>query len=44
MRGTWPAHLILPYLDHSNYAWQKVLVMKFLIMQFSPTSCHVTSL
>jgi hypothetical protein len=29
-----------PWLDHSNYIWRRVQVMKFLIMQFSPTSCH----
>jgi hypothetical protein len=29
-----------PWLDHSNYTWQRVQVMKLLIMQFSPTSCH----
>ncbi|PNF42170.1 hypothetical protein B7P43_G08333, partial [Cryptotermes secundus] len=30
----------LPSLDHSNYTWRRVQVMKFFIMQFSPTSCH----
>jgi hypothetical protein len=25
------------WLDHSNFIWQKVQVMKFLIMQFAPT-------
>jgi hypothetical protein len=29
-----------PWLDHSNCTWRRVQVMKFLIMQFSPTSCH----
>jgi hypothetical protein len=29
-----------PWLHHSNYIWRKVQVMKLLIMQFSPTSCH----
>jgi hypothetical protein len=29
-----------PWLDHSNYTWRSVQVMKLLIMQFSPTSCH----
>jgi hypothetical protein len=29
-----------PLLDHSNYNWRRVQVMKLLIMQFSPTSCH----
>jgi hypothetical protein len=32
------------WLDHSNYIWQRVQVMKLLITQFSPTSyyfiCH----
>jgi hypothetical protein len=28
-----------PLLDHSNYTWRRVQVMKFL-MQLSPTSCH----
>jgi hypothetical protein len=27
-----------PCLDHSNYIWRKVQVMKLLIKQFSPTS------
>jgi hypothetical protein len=27
-----------PWLDHSNYVWRGVQVMKFLIMQFSPIS------
>jgi hypothetical protein len=35
IRATCPAHLIF----HSNYTWRRVQVMKFLIMQFSPTSC-----
>jgi hypothetical protein len=25
-------------LDHSNYTWRRVQVMKLLIMQFSPTA------
>jgi hypothetical protein len=29
-----------PKVDHSNYAWRRVQVMKLLIMQFSPTSYH----
>jgi hypothetical protein len=33
-----------PSLDHSNYALRRVQVMKLLIMQFSPTSCHLISL
>jgi hypothetical protein len=32
-----------PWLDHSNYTWRRVQVMK-LIMQFSPTSSHFISL
>jgi hypothetical protein len=32
------------WLDHSNYSWRRVHVMKLLIMQFSPTSCHLMSL
>jgi hypothetical protein len=28
----WPSHL--PRLDHSNYTWRRVRVMKLLIMQF----------
>jgi hypothetical protein len=28
------------WLDHSNYVWWGVQVMKLLIMQFSPLSCH----
>jgi hypothetical protein len=28
-----------PWLDHFNYTWRRVQVMKLLIMQFSPT-CH----
>jgi hypothetical protein len=38
---TCPSH---PLLDHSNYTWRRVQVMKLLIMQFSPTSCHFISL
>jgi hypothetical protein len=30
-----------PWLDHSNTIWRRVQVMKLLIMQFSPTSCHL---
>jgi hypothetical protein len=26
-----------PWLDHSNYTWRRVQVMKLLIMQFSPS-------
>jgi hypothetical protein len=32
-----------PWLDHSNYTWRRVQVMKLLIMQCSPTSCHFIS-
>jgi hypothetical protein len=32
------------WLDHSNYTCRRVQVMKFLIMQFSPTSHHFISL
>jgi hypothetical protein len=38
MRTTCPAYVI--HLDNSNYNWRSVQVMKLLIMQFSPTSCH----
>ncbi|PNF38809.1 hypothetical protein B7P43_G11543 [Cryptotermes secundus] len=31
-------------LDHSNYTWRRVQVMKPLIMQFFPTSRHFISL
>jgi hypothetical protein len=27
-----------PWLDHSNYTWRRVQVMKLLTVQFSPTS------
>jgi hypothetical protein len=30
--------------DHSDYTWQRVQVIQFLIMQFSPTSCHFITL
>jgi hypothetical protein len=33
-----------PWLDHSNYTWRRVQVMKLLVMQFSPTSRHFVSL
>jgi hypothetical protein len=29
-----------PWLDHSNYTWRTIQVMKLLIMQFSPTTYH----
>jgi hypothetical protein len=31
-------------LDHSNYVWRGVQVMKLLVMQFCPISRHFTSL
>jgi hypothetical protein len=37
-----PSHS--PSLDHSNYIWQRVQVMKLLIMQFSPPSCYFVPL
>jgi hypothetical protein len=33
-----------PWLDHSNYVWRGVQVMKLLNMQFSPISRHFISL
>jgi hypothetical protein len=36
----YPSH----WLDHSNYTWRRVHVMKLPITQFSPTSCHFISL
>jgi hypothetical protein len=33
-----------PWLDHSNYTWRRVQVMKLLITQFSPTSRHFMTL
>jgi hypothetical protein len=36
---SYPSHP--PLLGHSNYTWWKVQVMKLLIMQFPPTSCHL---
>jgi hypothetical protein len=33
-----PSHSL--WLDHSNYIWRRIQVMKLLSMQFSPTSCH----
>jgi hypothetical protein len=32
-----------PLLDHSNYTWRRVQVVKLLIMQFSPTFRHLIS-
>jgi hypothetical protein len=37
-----PSHL--PSFHHSNYTRQRVHAMKLLIIQFSPTSCHIISL
>jgi hypothetical protein len=34
----------LPWLDYSNYTWRRVQVMKLLIIQCCPTSCHFISL
>jgi hypothetical protein len=34
----------LTSVDHSNYTWRRVEVMKLLIMQCSHTSCHFISL
>jgi hypothetical protein len=33
-----------PWLHYSNYIWQRVHIMKFLIMQFSPTSYYFFTL
>jgi hypothetical protein len=33
-----------PWLDNSNYTLRRVQIMKPLIMQFSPNSCHFISL
>jgi hypothetical protein len=38
IRATCSAHP--PWLNHSNYTWRGVQVMKLLIMQFPPNSCH----
>jgi hypothetical protein len=32
------------WLDHSNYTWRSVQVMRLLTMQYFPTSCHFISL
>jgi hypothetical protein len=34
----------LPSLYHCNYTWRSVQVLKFLVMQLSPTSSHFISL
>jgi hypothetical protein len=39
---TWWSHP--PWLDHSNYTWRRVKLMKLLIMQFPPTSRPFISL
>jgi hypothetical protein len=31
------------WLDHSNYTWRRVQVMKLLVMQVSPVSCQLLS-
>jgi hypothetical protein len=31
-------------LDHSNYVWRGLQIVKLLIMQFSPTSRHIITL
>jgi hypothetical protein len=33
-----------PWLDHSNYTWRRVQVMKLPVTQFFPTSCDFISL
>jgi hypothetical protein len=41
MHATRPANLVFLYLIVlRNYTWRRVQVMKLLIMQFSPASCH----
>jgi hypothetical protein len=39
-----PCPSLPPWLEHSNYTWRTVQVMKLLIMQFSPTFCYFNSL
>jgi hypothetical protein len=34
----WPHHP--PWLYHSNYIWQRVQIMKLLVMQFSPATYY----
>jgi hypothetical protein len=36
-----PCPPLSPLLDHSNYVWWGVQVMKLLIMQLPPISCHM---
>jgi hypothetical protein len=40
IRATYPSNLIFPDSTILNYTWRKVQVLKLLITQFSPTSCH----
>jgi hypothetical protein len=35
---------IHPRFDYSNYAWQRIQITKFLVMQFSPFTRHLTPL
>jgi hypothetical protein len=49
MHSSYPHSCYMPcqyhlLLDHFNYTWRRVHVMKLLIMQFSPTSSHFISL
>jgi hypothetical protein len=50
MQSSSPSSCYIPFPSHppwlldSNYTWRRVQVMKLLIMQFSPTSCHFISL
>jgi hypothetical protein len=43
-RATCHVYLILLDLIIFNTTWRRVQVMKLLIMQFSPASCHIISL
>jgi hypothetical protein len=49
-RSDFPTEILYPcqshlnFLDHSNYSWWRVQVMKLVIVQFSQTSCHFISL
>jgi hypothetical protein len=38
-----PSSPLPRWIDHSNYVWQRVQVMKLLIMQFLPISQHFIS-
>jgi hypothetical protein len=44
IRATCPSPFCPPWLDNSNYAWQRVQVMKLFLMEPSPTSCNSVSL